>query len=596
MMNASNEEEDHRQQAAGELSVQHQQVALTARRREHRLEVIRALQHRTEVILDTERDEIPFRYENKTDKLVETFLVNLKDANFNNEEVRRHQQAAADADEDDDDDNDNNINGGRRGRILEVITILQQTEEAPFRYENKIDEIVETVTKKLNIFADARRSRRLELIPVLGPDSQVPVRTKDTINELVDEFLHHHINANIENEEDRQYDHDDSDDGLRRRRLNVITILQQTEEFSSQYENRIDQFVENSLERLKDDIHHMICDSRQGEEYYGLDSNRDTEAEVVNVLRFFPSVLTRKKEIKVQIYHQLRPEDVPDWREVRFHVYPMQLLTVSYNEGRPYYHRQCNTKAVSFLPPVASLAKELGLFDEQERGGLLSSGGFHILHNLMRSDFVNGETIDRREYVDDKYLQVLIQLRKMDLLKKEDIQMYNLLNGCLDKPTMTIAPNPEEKRYRFLVEWDPSALTHTNEFGYSPIHTNVASRSSFRGFQSIFEDGIHYFPKKKGINLLFRKNNKGETPFQKACEKYKPKQVKDVVEDTLIRYITSFDNHASPLNIVDALMMAAIEENVHLDAVYTLIRRQPDILQKMLSDVDADADATSEVI
>ena len=247
---------------------------------ERRLEVINALQHRHEVItviLKTEEYELPFRYENKTDKLVENVIVNLMNANFNNEEVRlynSHQQAAADAADDEDDDFD--INGGRRGRILEVITILQQTEELPFGLKNQTDQLVDSFLKKLDIIADARRSRRLELIPVLEPNNQVPVRTKDTINELVDIFLHYHINSNIENEEDRQYDHDDSDDGLRRRRLNVITILQQTEEFSFQYENRIDQFVENSLERLKGDTHDMICESALGDDYNGLDSNRDT--------------------------------------------------------------------------------------------------------------------------------------------------------------------------------------------------------------------------------------------------------------------------------------------------------------------------------
>ncbi|OEU23455.1 hypothetical protein FRACYDRAFT_216370 [Fragilariopsis cylindrus CCMP1102] len=195
--------------------------------------------------------------------------------------------------------------------------------------------------------------------------------------------------------------------------------------------------------------------------------------------------------------------------------------------------------------------------------------------------------------IDTKYLQVLIRLRRMGLLKKEDIQNYGLLH-ILCREDYFI-----EKRFRFLVEWDPSALTQTNEYGWLPIHCTSAE-SSIRGLELAFENGILYFPKKKGINLLFREDKYGETPFQLACEKYKPKQVNEIVEDTLIRYITSFDNHASPLNIADALMMAALEENVHLDSVYTLIRRQPDILQKILSesdaDADADVDATSEVI
>jgi hypothetical protein len=34
---------------------------------------------------------------------------------------------------------------------------------------------------------------------------------------------------------------------------------------------------------------------------------------------------------------------------------------------------------------------------------------------------------------------------------------------------------------------------------------------------------------------------------------------------------------------VDALLLAAIDEGVHLDCVYFLLRREPDILQKLLS-------------
>jgi hypothetical protein len=67
----------------------------------------------------------------------------------------------------------------------------------------------------------------------------------------------------------------------------------------------------------------------------------------------------------------------------------------------------------------------------------------------------------------------------------------------------------------------------------------------------------------------------------------------EIVEDTLIRYTTSLDNHASPLNIVEALMKAAIDENVHLHCVYFLMRREPDILQKLLSSSQSSSSSSS---
>ncbi|OEU12999.1 hypothetical protein FRACYDRAFT_243419 [Fragilariopsis cylindrus CCMP1102] len=362
------------------------------------------------------------------------------------------------------------------------------------------------------------------------------------------------MDANIINEENH-HQHAAADArrrlARRRRRLELITVLQKAEDFPSRSENKTDELVETFLENLEDDVHDMICEGGHDD---GLDSDRDTEAEVETVLRLFPDVMTRDIEI---LYYEDDGYDDADEEEVTLFYYPIQLLAVTFPR----------------------LAIELGLFDEQQRGGLLSRGGYisegeghPVLHYLMRSDPIERCSQEHNEHIDDTYLQVLIQLRKMGLLKKEDIQMYNLLNGLF----------VPEKRFRFLVAWDPSALTHTNKNGYLPIHS-PNYRYSIRGFKFVFEYGIHYFPKKKGINLLFRKSNYGSTPFQHACCIYGHEQVMEVVEDNLARYSTSLDNHAPPFNIVEALMMAAIDENVHLDSVYFLIRREPDILQKLLA-------------
>ncbi|OEU06224.1 hypothetical protein FRACYDRAFT_255564 [Fragilariopsis cylindrus CCMP1102] len=244
---------------------------------------------------------------------------------------------------------------------------------------------------------------------------------------------------------------------------------------------------------------------------------------------------------------------------------------------------QCNVKTVSFVPIVARLAIEFGLFEEGERGGLLivNEISFNVLHYLMSSGPIEYDPIDP-EAVDDKYLQVLIKLRQLDLLKKEDIQSYDLLHMlCLGK-------HFPENRYKMLVEWDPNALiTQTDRFGELPL--DEAMHTSIQAFQIVFEYGIRYFPKKKGISLLFHKANDGETTFQRACTKLVCEnvmfvedaklcceKVMEVVEDTLARYSDT------PVNVPEALLLAAIDENVHLDCVYFLLRREPDLLLKLL--------------
>jgi hypothetical protein len=104
------------------------------------------------------------------------------------------------------------------------------------------------------------------------------------------------------------------------------------------------------------------------------------------------------------------------------------------------------------------MALELGLFEEEERGGLLlkGNGGSNVLRNLMLSDN-RLYTREHPESVDDKYLRILVQLRKVDLLKKEDIQRYEMLHELCDQFYYFA-----EKRFRFLVEWDPSALLYPN--------------------------------------------------------------------------------------------------------------------------------------
>jgi hypothetical protein len=57
--------------------------------------------------------------------------------------------------------------------------------------------------------------------------------------------------------------------------------------------------------------------------------------------------------------------------------------------------------------------------------------------------------------------------------------------------------------------------------------------------------------------------------------------VMKLIEDTLIRY-----SDTTPVNVEEALLSTAIDENVHLDCVYfllRLLRREPDVLLKLLS-------------
>jgi hypothetical protein len=348
--------------------------------------------------------------------------------------------------------------------------------------------------------------------------------------------------------------------------------------------DKIDELVDTFLEHLKADIHGMLCskyDANIEHEdeyyYYGLDSDRDTEEEVEAAIRLFPYVLsTRWPNRYCDNYENLKR--------------PIQLLAFS----RINPALGCNVKAVSFLPLVVRLAIEFGSFDEQERGGLLceANSDTNALLDLMKSEHTPPERHNRedREHVDDEYLQHLIRmdflnnklidlkfffvlkhLRRWGLLKKEDIQKYGLLNKLCCQYYVA------EHRFQFLTEWDPNALIQSDEDGSLPLHY-VAHNTSIEGFKMVFDYGIRYHPKKKGINLLFRLNIPNNTPFQLACEKYGYEEVMKIVGDTLTCY-----SNTTPINVEEALLSAAIDENIHLDNVYFVLRRQPDVLVKLLS-------------
>jgi len=53
----------------------------------------------------------------------------------------------------------------------------------------------------------------------------------------------------------------------------------------------------------------------------------------------------------------------------------------------------------------------------------------------------------------------------------------------------------------------------------------------------------------------------------------------NVVEDTL----TCYHSEGTPLHIIEAMMVAAADENIHLDCSYSLWRREPDVLVRLLS-------------
>jgi hypothetical protein len=89
----------------------------------------------------------------------------------------------------------------------------------------------------------------------------------------------------------------------------------------------------------------------------------------------------------------------------------------------------------------------------------------------------------------------------------------------------------------------------------------------------------HLFPVWNS-SVIPKKCEDDNTPYQMACEACGRDEVMKVIVYTLLDYQRSHDS-TGPYNLMDALMTAAIEEYIHLDCVYFLLRRQPAVLKKL---------------
>jgi hypothetical protein len=79
--------------------------------------------------------------------------------------------------------------------------------------------------------------------------------------------------------------------------------------------------IDTFLENLEDDVHQMLCSNdADANNYRGLDNNIDTEKEVEAIIRIFPNVLSKRKEIKYD-----PDDDASDYdHEARCFYYPIQ--------------------------------------------------------------------------------------------------------------------------------------------------------------------------------------------------------------------------------------------------------------------------------
>ncbi|VEU39382.1 unnamed protein product [Pseudo-nitzschia multistriata] len=351
----------------------------------------------------------------------------------------------------------------------------------------------------------------------------------------------------------------------------AISILQQKEKFPVLVRYKIDALENAFLEGVETAICDLLCNRNNTADRisrvtsrnhnidaYGLDSDRDTEAEVAHAIATCPRVLRKKIQHAFEGYR-----------------YP---IAVQLN----------NPKAVSFVPLLAKLGIEFGNFKKEERGGIFDADfpGPNILSELVentawqlgrrirRKLVVGSNSSDNDGEDDDPFLEVLLRMKAMDLFKKNDIRDYGLVMKLCNRARIP------EKPFRFLTDWDPLSLTTRNNNKTNstslPLH-HAAWTGSKRQCGMVLEAGLRHFPACEGILLLFQKDSTGSTPFHYACERIGVKSTMKVIDNTMQKVRKDGCLECS-FKSIQAVLMASTCENIHLDGLYFLLRRQPNLL------------------
>ncbi|GFH56803.1 hypothetical protein CTEN210_13279 [Chaetoceros tenuissimus] len=157
------------------------------------------------------------------------------------------------------------------------------------------------------------------------------------------------------------------------------------------------------------------------------------------------------------------------------------------------------------------------------RGGLLLS---YKNMNILQQFCVCGEHPHEEESV----INVMKDLRAHELLKKEDIADQGMLLFASFHPHSTL-------RFKFLADWDPEALVKKGygdlPFLHAVIHyykasgeAEVSRKLAQFGFKQSLKYSLKYYK-----DLLFQKDDEGQTAFDRALKDFGEKDTMTLVKE-----------------------------------------------------------------
>jgi len=388
----------------------------------------------------------------------------------------------------------------------------------------------------------------------------------------------------------------------------VMSIINIKSELPPEFESAINEVLNDAADgllfRIRNSLQDLIYNYKEDEE--GEKVVRDTllttieEKQFETAIRFFPDILSDK-----MLYRG-------------YQHYPIEWMAL------PIYGKY-DLRNASLIPLMVELGIELRQFDEELRGGLLSThlrgcrcGCPNVLQRIVCYDLKENEN---NQLLDECFLTVWNRLKENNHFIKEDLRQHNLL-GRLIFSSKHAGRCFSEARFRYIVDWDPMTLTipaKPERGNWLPIHLSASiscddANDDIQEFKSILQAGLQYFPEKLGFVFCeatqpFPALNEDididdeqadidctRTAFQSACKSYGRDAVtKEVIDCMMDHCATTATNKSTttPTTESDLLLPAVTDESIYLDGLYTLIRKDPTaallrLQQKLLREEQTD--------
>lgn len=295
----------------------------------------------------------------------------------------------------------------------------------------------------------------------------------------------------------------------------------------------------------------------------GLDVDWYDKEKVEAAIQTFPDVLSTKLEVDS---------------------FPIMQKVLAENAEDRFY----NLNELAQIPLLVEAGITFDQFDEKERGGLLSCDrtGINVLQNLTSILSCLGSKKGDEGYckrLENCVLDVMKQLKENKRFTKEDIGDYGLFSWLFGSE-MRFFPT---KLFRFLLDWDPAGLASRYNISVNegvtwlPIHW-VTRNTEIHGFLSVFEAGLLHYPEKLGFVFHLGQNGRKmrSTAYGRACKKYGEESVRKEILDRFIQHPTTKKD--------SILLSVAADEEIALDGLYLLLRRDPAAVLRMRGAADND--------